>query len=431
MKIGYVGLGAMGGALAAHLVNAQDLLVWDINPKTLRDFDKTGTLAAAALSDIGARCDIVLLCLPTSANVNDALFGKGGLAETLRPGALVIDQTSGDPNKTKAFAATLAARGVTLIDAPVAGGVPSAIAGQVAIMASGPAAAYEKARPVFRTITPNVFHCSTQVGDGQSVKAINNMVNAANRVASLEIVGIGRRMGLATAAMAEAVNAGPAKSFITNRLLPALVDGGSSATFALALMVKDVNQAAAIGVAAGVPTPMSDAARGVMNIALNILADGAVLDDMVPFMERLMKASFVGAAAEVPAGIDHNRALDLIVNGMVACNRAVVIENTAVAVKAGLNAADFSPVINAGSGASAEAKLVFDYILGKGAGETRVIGDMIDVLTRLSELGAANRVPMMMVNAARSQYLACAKDLGRDATLDDMTGFFVEAKRQV
>ena len=104
MNIGYIGLGAMGGALANHLVRKHSLTVLDLNRDTVARFVELGAHGAANGADLARRSEVVLLCLPRSADVKQALFGPNGVAEGLARGSVVIDQTSGQPEETRAFA---------------------------------------------------------------------------------------------------------------------------------------------------------------------------------------------------------------------------------------------------------------------------------------------------------------------------------------
>ncbi|WP_321793263.1 NAD(P)-binding domain-containing protein [Burkholderia pyrrocinia] len=432
MKIGYVGLGAMGRALAGNLAGSHDLLVWDLNPTAIQTLVEQGARAAISLADIGANCDVVVLCLPKSDNVRDALFGSGGLAETLKPGTVVIDQTSGLPDDTRSFVAALSERGIGLVDAPVAGGVPAALAGQITIMASGSDTAFERAYPVLASISPKVFRCGQRVGDAQALKAINNMANAACRMMTLEVVAVGRKLGLTAVAMTEALNAGEARSFITERMLPAVVEGRSSTNFALGLMVKDLNQAALLGSTNALPMPISDVARGMVNAALNLLGEQSRLDDVVPFMESLTGAKFVGDAEsnDRPLGdhVTEADALRLVTDSVAACNRFIMLENAALAVRVGLDVADFAPVINSGSASSAEAENLFDGLLGRSRDIDRKVGQMLDCLTRLTQLGSGIGVPMLMTNQIRAQCLQSVADVGANALLTALNDCLVTTR---
>jgi 3-hydroxyisobutyrate dehydrogenase len=402
VKVGYVGLGAMGRALAKHLAGPYELIVWDINPSAIADLVAIGATAASSLADLARQCEIVVLCLPKSANVEQALFGSDGLAELLPSGAIVIDQTSGVPETTRAFADRLSERNIALIDAPVAGGVPSALAGQIAIMASGPADAFARARAVLATISPKLFHCSDRVGDGQATKAINNLVNTGYRMLTLELLGLARRMGCAASVLTDNLNGGEARSFVTQRLLPAVVEARSSADFALGLMCKDVNQAASLGLATRVPMPISDAARSLMNTAYNLLGSESRLDDLVPFMERVTGTSFTGpATAEVDAA---NRAMSLVAIAIAAGNRAIMLENIALADRTGLAVTGFGPVITAGSGGSVQAERLINR------DDTLALIDLLTALDTLSATAASLGVPLTMTNQVRAHYLSANLD---------------------
>ena len=120
--IGYIGLGAMGSALAARFLPDYSLTVYDLDVNRAAILAESGATAAGNPSELARASDVVFLCLPTSGHVEDVLLGAGGIAETLRPGTLVVDQSTGSPDRTRRLAERLEAGGVTLIDAPVSGG---------------------------------------------------------------------------------------------------------------------------------------------------------------------------------------------------------------------------------------------------------------------------------------------------------------------
>lgn len=287
MRVGYIGLGAMGGALARHLVGKHALTVLDLNSAVVASFEALGARAASCSREVGRHSDVVLLCLPRSADVARVLFGPDGLAEGLSPGAVVIDQTSGIPDETRGFARRLAERGVSMIDAPVSGAMAMAIAGTVSIIASGPRDVYEKVESILKAISPNVFHCGDRVGNGQTMKAVNNMMNAGCRLATLESVAMGRKFGLSLEAMTDALNHTTARNFTTQGMLVAIAEGRQSTKFSLALQVKDENQALSMGMAHDVPMPMSDIVRGLLQIGLNTLGEHAQLEEMIRVIESM------------------------------------------------------------------------------------------------------------------------------------------------
>ena len=104
MNVGYVGLGSMGGALARRLQLTYPLLVHDQNEAAVQRLEDEGATASASLRDLASRCDVILLCLPTSDQVREVIFGENGLAAAVKPGTLIVDQTTGDPYATRAMA---------------------------------------------------------------------------------------------------------------------------------------------------------------------------------------------------------------------------------------------------------------------------------------------------------------------------------------
>ncbi|MDR5798115.1 NAD(P)-dependent oxidoreductase [Caballeronia sp. LZ008] len=295
MRIGYIGLGAMGGALARHLIGKYPLSVFDLNQKAVDAFVELGATAAATPAELARNSDVVLLCLPRSSDVYSVLFGPSGAAEGLSAGKIVVDQTSGVPAETREFARQLEDMGVTLFDAPVSGAMATAIAGTISIIASGPQDVFEKALPVLKSISPNVFHCGERVGNGQTMKTVNNMMNVSCRLATLEVVAMGRKYGLPLELMTEAINATTARNYTSQGMLPAIAEGRQSTKFWLALQVKDIHQAISLAAEQKVPMPIGGVARSILQIGLNSLGKDAQLEQMIGVIESMADTKFVSA----------------------------------------------------------------------------------------------------------------------------------------
>jgi 3-hydroxyisobutyrate dehydrogenase len=299
MRIGYIGLGAMGGALARHLIGKFPLSVFDLNQKAVNSFVELGATAAETPAELARNSDVVLLCLPRSSDVQAVLFGPSGAAAGLSAGKIVVDQTSGVPAETRGFAQQLEEMGVSLFDAPVSGAMATAIAGTISIIASGPEAAFQKALPVLQSISPNVFHCGERVGNGQTMKTVNNMMNVSCRLATLEVVAMGRKFGLPLEVMTEAINATTARNYTSQGMLPAIAQGRKSTKFWLALQVKDIHQAIGLAAEQRVPMPIGGAARSILQIGLNSLGKDAELEQMIGVIESMADTKFVDAATNV------------------------------------------------------------------------------------------------------------------------------------
>ncbi|UVH60549.1 NAD(P)-dependent oxidoreductase [Variovorax paradoxus] len=306
LSVGYIGLGAMGGALAQRLAASYKLHVWDMNREAAQRFEALGAIVPASALDLARQCSVILLCLPRSADVRRLIFGPGGLLEGLAPGTIIIDQTSGIPEETREIARQLQIHDVAMLDAPVAGGVAAAQEGRITMMLSGPAAACEKVLPILQVISPTIVRCGERLGDGQAIKAVNNVMNAACRLATLEVVAMGCKLGLSLASMTEAINQSTGRSRISQNALPALVEGRPSSDFALPLMIKDVDQAIALGRQAGAPMPIAGLTRALLQIGANTVGPTARLEDMIDVIASMAGTTLRGssdASAAVPLGV--------------------------------------------------------------------------------------------------------------------------------
>lgn len=287
MVIGYIGLGALGGALARRLLATHNLCVWDVNTTAVDAMEKLGAQRASTAAELARCSDVVLLCLPRSADVQQVVFAPHGLAEGLAEHAVIIDQTSGEPAVTRAIGAKLSARGIHMLDAPVSGSPSTVTAGNSTVMVSGPYDLFERVAPIFSAITSNVIHCGARLGDAQAMKLVNNTMNAGCRLATLEVVAMGKKMGLSLDAMTDVVNKGSGRNSTSKTMLPALIEGRQSTQFALSLMLKDLNQGVALGMRCGAPMPIASVVRGLLQVGVNTLGESAQLEDVVGLIESM------------------------------------------------------------------------------------------------------------------------------------------------
>jgi 3-hydroxyisobutyrate dehydrogenase len=252
--IGFVGLGMMGGALATRMSAQTTLRVFDLDAARVLELEAVGATGATSPGQIGRLCDVVVMCLPTSAQVRSLLIdgagsgdgdgsgrGSDGLAANLRAGSLVIDCTSGDPAVSREIAASLLDRNISYVDAPVSGGPQAAAAGTIAVMLGGPIDAVLRAKPVIELISPNIRHVG-DVGAGHCVKLLNNVLAAGHRLLAFEMCAIAAANGVDPATFIDVVNISSGRSYATEVTLPRHVFGGDLVQgFSLGLMAKDVN----------------------------------------------------------------------------------------------------------------------------------------------------------------------------------------------
>src|SRR5437867_2887800 len=183
MKIGFIGIGAMGQPMLANLVkHGHQILAYDVVESALAGAVKAG--AARAASSVAAARDgeLVITILPSSSHVEAAYLGPGGVLEGVGAGRLCIDMSTIDPGVSRRVADAAAKRGARFIDAPVSGGVPRATDGTLAIMVGGDPRDFEEARPVLAAMGANIIHVGP-VGAGEVAKLCNNLVAGVAAVA--------------------------------------------------------------------------------------------------------------------------------------------------------------------------------------------------------------------------------------------------------
>jgi 3-hydroxyisobutyrate dehydrogenase len=209
--------------------------------------------------------------LPTSRHVGDAV---GALRAGLTRDHIVIDMSSGAPAATQAIAADLAALGVIMLDAPVSGGVPRAVTGELAIMAGGDAAGLDRVEPVLRAMGTTI-HRIGGLGSGQAMKALNNLVSAGGFLIGIEALLIGQQFGIDPGLMTDVLNASTGMNNSTQKKFKQFVlsrrfDSG----FGLDLMVKDLSIALEVARASGVAVPFANLCRELSASAQALLGPG-------------------------------------------------------------------------------------------------------------------------------------------------------------
>jgi 3-hydroxyisobutyrate dehydrogenase len=276
-SVGFVGVGNMGWPMAANLLKGGfAVAVADARREVANNFvQQLGGTAPDTLAQLAAQSDVVVTMLPTSAHVGAVLAGgDDNVLAGLKPGSIVVDMTSGQPAVTQALALKLAEAGCVLIDAPVSGGVPRARTGQLAIMVGGPEEAIERARPVLAAMGTTITRCG-DVGAGQAMKALNNLVSAGGFLIGIEALLIGQKFGLDPGLMTDVINASTGMNNSTQKKFRQFVlSRGFDSGFSLELMVKDLSIALELGREGSVPTPFAAQCRELWAAASHLLGPG-------------------------------------------------------------------------------------------------------------------------------------------------------------
>lgn len=242
-KVALIGAGAMGGAIGTRLVETgNDLTVFDLDKAKVQELVDRGARAAASAAAAAAACDYVILSLNSAKIVRLAVFADGGIAEGARPGTLIIDMSSIDPDATRALAADAAAKGLRWVDSPLSGGAPKALIGQLTLMAGGEERDVADAHQVLKHVASNYTHMGPS-GAGQTTKLINQVLCGLNFLAVAEATQLALDAGVDAAKIPQALKGGRADSAILQEYMPRFVAKDYRRTGRIDNMVKDLNGA--------------------------------------------------------------------------------------------------------------------------------------------------------------------------------------------
>lgn len=253
--LGFIGLGIMGAPMALHLLRADyRLYVHTRTAARAQPLLDAGAFWCDTPADVGRQCELLITIVTDTPDVEAVLFGPHGAAETLRPGACVIDMSTIDPEQTRVFAQRLATRGVTLLDAPVTGGDVGARNATLTIMVGGDATAFERVRPVLAHLGRRIVHVGPS-GSGQLLKACNQILCAVNMIGVCEALTLARRAGLNLAQAIETLNSGAGGSWALENLGPKIAAGDDGPGCMIRLMQKDLGIVQSVAATLGVTLP--------------------------------------------------------------------------------------------------------------------------------------------------------------------------------
>jgi len=240
MKVGFVGMGIMGSPMSQNLLKAgHEVTVWNRTAARCEAAEAAGASVAASLSEIARAGDIIFICVSDTPDVEQVLFGENGLASGLSAGQIVVDMSTISPEATEKFAGKLAAQGVEMLDAPVSGGEAGAIGATLAIMCGGKEGVFEQVKPAFEAMGKNIVYCGAN-GNGQRVKAVNQVICALNILACSEGMLLAKRAGLDLETVHKVVSSGAAGSWMLTNLGPKMVADDWAPGFMVKLQAKDL-----------------------------------------------------------------------------------------------------------------------------------------------------------------------------------------------
>lgn len=244
MKVGFIGVGVMGGPMALNILKGgHDLTVFDLDPAAIKRMVEAGATGAASPRAVGAVSDVVVTMLPEPKHVHDAILGPDGAAHGMKPGGVVIDMSTIDPVSSRAVADELKKLGIDMVDSPVGKTSEHAATGTLTLMVGGEPAVIERVKPVLDCMGNETYLCGG-VGAGHAMKTVNNLLATTIMAANTEALAIGVKCGLTLELMMEVMKttmANNAQLFIA--MPKKAFKGDDSPGFMVKLACKDVRQA--------------------------------------------------------------------------------------------------------------------------------------------------------------------------------------------
>jgi 2-hydroxy-3-oxopropionate reductase len=286
-SIAFIGLGIMGSPMAVHLAKAgHDVVGYNRSPEKTKPLVEAGGRAAESVADAVSDAEIIAVMVPDSPDVRDVLAGENGVFANGKPGALIIDFSSIRPDVTVELAEQAVAQGFRLIDAPVSGGEAGAINAALSIMVGGKAEDFDDARPILDVVGKTIVHVGPN-GSGQTVKAANQLIVAANIQVLAEAVIFLEAYGVDTAAALEVLGGGLAGSKVLDQKGQKMLDRSFDPGFRIELHHKDLGIVTSAAREAGVIIPVGAVLAQLMASAKAVGDGGLDHSALLRGVERL------------------------------------------------------------------------------------------------------------------------------------------------
>ncbi|TCR63965.1 NAD(P)-dependent oxidoreductase [Bosea sp. BK604] len=259
-RIGFIGIGTMGLPMALNVLRGgYPLTVYDLSEAALAEAQKSGAKRAASIAELVRDSDVVITMLPDAPDVEAAALGPDGTEANARPGLIYVDMSTIDPVTSRRVGARLAARGIRMIDSPVARGVENARAGTLALMIGGDLATFQEVEPLLRRMADTITHCG-ELGNGTAMKLVNNFLSAGIVSAIAEAMTIGLKAGLPLDLMVRISGGTGTNNAWLHKLMPGKAFlGDFSPGFMSRLARKDQRLATTLAAEIGVPLTLGAA----------------------------------------------------------------------------------------------------------------------------------------------------------------------------
>jgi L-threonate 2-dehydrogenase len=262
LKIGLIGLGAMGNGMAQSLRRAGHApQVFDVRMEVAKAFAKDGGTACASLAALGAACDVVVSVVVNAAQTEAVLFGVDSCAAAMKRGSVFVMCSTVDPNWSIALEERLGKLGILYIDAPISGGAAKAASGQMTMMTAGKPEAYAKAEVFLNAMAAKVYKLGDSAGAGSKVKIINQLLAGVHIAAAAEAMALGLREGVDPAALYEVITHSAGNSWMFENRMAHVLAADYTPLSAVDIFVKDLGLVLDMARASKFPLPLSSTAH--------------------------------------------------------------------------------------------------------------------------------------------------------------------------
>ena len=287
-RLGFIGLGTMGGAMAANLARAGfPLTVWNRTAAKAEPLRELGAWVAGSRRDVGQVSDVVITCLTDSPEVEAVLFEEDGLADGLHAGSVLVDCSTISPVRARELAARLAERGVAMVDAPVSGGSEGARNATLTIMVGGDDGDVERVHEVLSAMGRSITHMGP-IGSGQIAKAVNQVILCGTYLGVAEGVALALKAGLDAERLVTSLLGGAAGSWVLENRSGRMIDDDYPLGFKLALHRKDLAIALELSRRVGATLPVAALAATLED---GLVAQGYGDDDNSALMRAVRRLS--------------------------------------------------------------------------------------------------------------------------------------------
>ncbi len=284
MQLGFIGVGNIGTPMCRHLIEAgHTVLVYDINPSHMARMVSLGAQTAESPKAVAQACNIVFSSLPGPREIEQVALGANGIIAAARPGLIFVDLSTNSPTVAKRVCAALAAQGITMLDAPVSGGVAGAEGGSLAVMVGGDTQAFETCKPLLQHIGAHIFHVG-EIGSGSVAKLVNNMLAFVNAVTAYEGMLLGVKAGVEPQILHDIVQASSGANSAMRAFPQKIFAGDFAPGFMIDLAHKDLRLALELGDELSVPLMMGSVC---INFLREARANGRGGDDLCGLMRRM------------------------------------------------------------------------------------------------------------------------------------------------